>query len=144
MDLRIQPPRRPSNAGVAGIVGVARMTDKARAHDSGTLGEYLYGSDSGQDKALLEYLRIAAEDFEKAAAGMDDAALGGWVLEKSGRTGQEIAAFNREMLGREPGSEQMKARLKERIAKYAPDRTDIRTSFQSQELDDWGNFRRRT
>ena len=141
MDLRNQPPRRPSNADVAGIVGVARMTDKARAHDCGTLGEYLYGKDSGQDKALLEYLRISAEDFEKAAMGMDDGALGRWVREKSGRSDQEIAAFNQELLNREPGTEAMKARLKERIAKYVPGRTDIRTSFQSQELDDWGNFR---
>lgn len=141
MDLRIQPPRRPSNAGVAGIVGVARMTDKARAHNDNTLGEYLYGGDSGQDKALLEYLRLSAEDFEKAAAEMDDAALGRWVLEKSGRGAQEVSAFNQEMLGREPGTDAMRARLKERVAKFAPGRTDIRTSFQSQELDDWGSFR---
>ena len=30
MDLTRQPPRRPSNAQVAGIVGLARMIDKAR------------------------------------------------------------------------------------------------------------------
>ena len=34
MDLTHQPPRRPSNLGVAGIVGAARMTDKARAHNA--------------------------------------------------------------------------------------------------------------
>lgn len=141
MDLRIQPPRRPSSTGVAGIVGVARMADKARAHDQGTLGDYLYGNDSGQDKALLEYLRISAEDFEKAAAEMDDGSLSGWVLEKSGRGAEEVAAFNREMLNREPATERMRAMLKERVAKFAPGRTDIRTAFQSQELDDWGNFR---
>ncbi len=141
MDLRIQPPRRPSNAGVAGVVGVARMADKARAHDRGTLGDYLYGDDSGQDKALLEYLLISAEAFEKAATEMDDEALGRWTLEQSKRTPEEVAAFNREMLGREPGTERMKAVLKERVAKFAPGRTDIRAAFQSQELDDWGNFR---
>jgi hypothetical protein len=141
MNLRIQPPRRPSNTSVAGIVGVARMTDKARAHENGTLGEYLYGADSGQDRALLEYLRIPAEDFEKAAVEKDDQELGRWILEKSGRSAEEIAAFNREYLAREPGNERMKAMLQERIAKYAPGRTDIRTMFQSQELDDWGSFR---
>ncbi|MSS70478.1 MAG: DUF5069 domain-containing protein [Candidatus Latescibacteria bacterium] len=141
MDLRIQPPRRPSSTGVAGIVGVARMADKARSHEQGTLGDYLYGNDSGQDKALLEYLRISAEDFEKAAAEMDDPDLSRWVLERSGRSAEEVAAFNRELLGREPATERMKAMLKERVTKFAPDRADIRTAFQSQELDDWGNFR---
>ncbi|MBI1926331.1 hypothetical protein HYR99_19060 [Candidatus Poribacteria bacterium] len=53
MDLRRQPPRRPSNLSVAGIVGAARMTDKARAHNNETLGEYLYGEDSGLDRRIL-------------------------------------------------------------------------------------------
>ena len=47
MNLTKQPPRRPTNRSMAGVVGVARMVDKARAHNKDTLGQYLYGNDSG-------------------------------------------------------------------------------------------------
>ena len=47
MDLTRQPPRRASNLSLAGIVGAARMADKARADNNGTTGEYLYGDNSG-------------------------------------------------------------------------------------------------
>ena len=56
MDLTRQPPRRASNLSLAGIVGAARMTDKARAHNNGTMGEYLYGGNSGLDAKVLELL----------------------------------------------------------------------------------------
>ena len=53
MDLTRQPPRRPSNAGIAGIVGLARMTDKARGHNAELLGEFKYGETSGLDCEIL-------------------------------------------------------------------------------------------
>ena len=80
MNLTRQPPRRPSNLSLAGIVGAARMTDKARAHNSGTIGDYLYGDDSGLDNKVLGLLGIAANDFAKAADEHDDEALQAWVL----------------------------------------------------------------
>ena len=40
MDLTRQPPRRPSNDRVAGIIGLARMIDKARGHNAETIGEF--------------------------------------------------------------------------------------------------------
>ena len=52
MDLTHQPPRRPTNLSIAGIIGVARLTDKARAHNNETLGEYLYGETSGLDRRV--------------------------------------------------------------------------------------------
>ena len=140
MDLRIQPPRRPSNTSVAGIVGVARMTDKARAHENGTLGDYFFGNDSGQDKALLEFLGISAEEFEGSALEMEDETLASWVRDQSGRSEKEIDEFNQEYLNREPESEKMKAILRERVEKFGDGR-EVRTGFQSQELDDWGSFR---
>ena len=72
MNLTRQPPRRPSNLSLAGIVGAARMTDKARAHNNGTIGEYLYGDDSGLDAKVLGLLGISADDFAKAADEHDD------------------------------------------------------------------------
>lgn len=140
MDLTRQPPRRPTNLGIAGIVGAARLTDKARAHNAETLGEYLYGENSGLDRQVLEFLGITAGAYAEAADEHDDAALGQWVLETSGKTEAEIAEFNDDVIRQNPDTEGHKQRLKERLARFAPGRTDITTVLQSMELDDWGSF----
>ncbi len=140
MDLRRQPPRRPSNLSVAGIVGAVRMTDKARAHNNETLGEYLYGEDSGLDRRILAFLGISADAFAEAADESNDATLSQWMLEKTGKTQAEIDAFNQKELSALPQTEEYRQRLKDRIAKYAPGRTDVKTVLQSVELDDWGIF----
>ena len=140
MDLTRQPPRRPTNLGIAGIVGAARLTDKARAHNAETLGEYLYGENSGLDQQVLEFLGITADAYAEAADEHDDAALGQWVLETSGKTEAEIAEFNDDVISQNPDTEGHKQRLKERLARFAPGRTDITTVLQSMELDDWGSF----
>ncbi|MYB95028.1 DUF5069 domain-containing protein [Candidatus Poribacteria bacterium] len=140
MDLTRQPPRRPSNLGVAGIVGAARMTDKARAYNDETLGEYIYGESSGLDQRVLVCLGISADAFAEAAGERDDTALGHWVLETSGKTAAEIAEFNDAALSQLPDTDAHKQRLKDRLARYAPGRTDITTVLQSMELDDWGSF----
>ena len=140
MDLTHQPPRRPTNLSVAGIVGAARLTDKARAHNAETLGEYLYGESSGLDQRVLTFLGISADAYAAAADEHDDAALGQWVIETSGKTEAEIAEFNDAAISQLPDTEGHKQRLKERLALYAPGRTDITTVLQSMELDDWGSF----
>ena len=140
MDLTRQPPRRPSNLGVAGIVGAARMTDKARAYNEETLGEYIYGESSGLDQRVLVFLGISADVFAEAAGERDDTALGHWVLETSGKTAAEIAEFNDAALSQLPDTDAHKQRLKDRLARFAPNRTDITTVLQSMELDDWGSF----
>ena len=140
MDLTHQPPRRPSNLGVAGIVGAARMTDKARAYNEETLGEYIYGESSGLDQRVLTFLGISADTFAAAAGEHDDTALGNWVLETSGKTAAEIAEFNDAALNQLPDTDAHRQRLKDRIARFAPGRTDITTVLQSMELDDWGSF----
>ena len=140
MDLTRQPPRRASNLSLAGIVGAARMTDKARAHNNGTTGEYLYGENSGLDAKVLGLLGISGDDFAKAAGEHDDEALQAWVLENSSVTQADIDEFNQRELSLEPPNEQYKQMLRDRLAKYAPGRTDITTVLQSMELDDWGSF----
>lgn len=140
MDLTRQPPRRPTNLGVAGIVGAARMTDKARAHNKEMLGEFVYGRHSGLDRRILEFLGISADDFAEAADEYDDAALSAWMLEQGNKTDEDIEAFNQSELERLPADKKHKQLLEERLAKYAPDRTDIKTVLQSIELDDWGCF----
>lgn len=140
MDLTRQPPRRPSNLGIAGIVGVARMTDKARAHNAETIGDYIYGETSGLDQRVLTFLGISADAFAEVVDEHDDSALGHWILETSGKTAAEIAEFNDAALTQLPDTEAHKQRLKDRLARFAPGRTDITTVLQSMELDDWGSF----
>lgn len=140
MDLAHQPPRRPSNLSIAGLVGAARMTDKARAHNAETIGEYIYGESSGLDQRVLTFLGISADAYAEAVDEYDDDALGQWVLETSGKTEAEIAEFNDAALSQLPDTNAHRQRLKDRLARFAPGRTDITTVLQSMELDDWGSF----
>lgn len=141
MDLTKQPPRRPSNARVAGIVGLARMIDKARGHNAETIGAFKYGDESGLDVEVLEFINMNAAEFAEAVGELSDAALGELALEKAQKSQAELDAFNEEHLAREPQDELHERLLVERIAQYAPERTDIKTVFASIELDDWGAFR---
>ncbi|MEE3259530.1 MAG: DUF5069 domain-containing protein [Candidatus Latescibacterota bacterium] len=141
MDLTRQPPRRPSNVHVGGIAGLARMIDKARGHNEETIGEFKYGADSGLDVEVLEFIKMSADEFAEAVDEMDDRALGKLALAKAQKTRDEVDAFNKEHLERAPQDELHEQLLVERIAKFAPERTDIKTVFASIELDDWGAFR---
>lgn len=141
MDLTRQPPRRPSNAGIAGIVGLARMTDKARGHNAELIGDYRYGETSGLDCEVLELLGISVEDFADAVDRLWDAELEAWVRERMTCTQADIDAFNAEQLGREPFDELHVNLLRERVEKYDPGNDAITTVYQSIELDDWGAFR---
>ena len=141
MDLTKQPPRRPSNTGIAGIVGLARMTDKARGHEAELIGEYKYGDDSGMDGEVLALLGMGAEEFEEAAVGHDDEQLAALIEDRMKGREADIAAYNEEWLAREPQDDLHRQLLSERLARYAPDRTDITTVIQSIELDDWGAFK---
>ena len=72
MDLTKQPPRRPTNTSMLGIVSLARLTDKARAHRANTIGEHLYGENSGLDKIVLDFLGVSHDEFADAAQRMND------------------------------------------------------------------------
>ena len=91
-------PRDLLNKEVAGICGVARLTDKARAAHAGEIGSYKYGADSKQDTAILSFLGISAEAFEEVAVQIDnDVRLGAWVLDNCGRSDKDIFTFNRKL-----------------------------------------------
>ena len=91
-------PRDLLNKEVAGIYGVARLTDKARAAHTGKIGKYKYGVDSEQDTAILSFLGISAEAFQEAAMRIDnDVKLGAWVLDNCSKSSEEISDFNRKM-----------------------------------------------
>ena len=91
-------PRDLLSKEVAGICGVARLTDKARAAHAGKIGSYKYGADSEQDTAILAFLGISAEAFQEAAVRIDhDVKLGAWILDNCSRSSEEVSAFNRKM-----------------------------------------------
>ena len=91
-------PRDILNKEVAGICGVARMTDKARAAYTGDIGSYKYGADSEQDTAILAFLGLSAETFQEAAVQIDhDVKLGAWILDNCERSSEEVSKFNRKM-----------------------------------------------
>ena len=91
-------PRDMLNKEVAGICGVARMTDKARAAHAGEIGSYKYGADSEQDTAILSFLGISAEVFQEAAVRIDhDVKLGAWILDNCERSSEEVSKFNRKI-----------------------------------------------
>jgi hypothetical protein len=74
-DLRAGPPRRWSEQ-VGGVYWLARLIDKARASNTGRLGDYLYGQ-SPMDHGLLRRLGLSHRSFAElvAAAGDDDAVV---------------------------------------------------------------------
>lgn len=91
-------PRGPLNEAVAGICGVARLTDKARAARSGEIRNYKYGDASKQDTETLVFLGMSATVFQEAAFQIDDdARLGAWILENCGKSDKDIATFNRKL-----------------------------------------------
>ena len=91
-------PRDLLNKEVAGVCGVARLTDKARAAHAGEIGSYKYGADSDQDMAILSFLGISAEAFQETAVQIDnDVKLGAWILDNCERSSAEISEFNRKM-----------------------------------------------
>ena len=117
------------------------MTDKARGHEAELLGEYVYGDNSGMDGEVLTLLGMGADEFATLAASHDDAQLGALIEDRMTGRDADIAAYNEEWLAREPQDDLHRRLLSERLAKYAPDRTDITTVIQSIELDDWGAFK---
>jgi len=91
-------PRDLINKEVAGICGVARLTDKARAAHVGEIGSYKYGAASKQDAGILSFLGISAEAFQEAAVRIhNDIRLGAWVLDHCGKSEKDISAFNRKL-----------------------------------------------
>ena len=75
-------PRDLLNKEVAGICGVARLTDKARAAHTGKIGKYKYGVDSEArySDSVLPW-GISAEAFQEAAMRIDNDIYkyGAWV-----------------------------------------------------------------
>ena len=136
MDLTKQHPRSP-NELMAGLVSLARTTDKARAFNAGTLGDYDY--DCPHDKPLLEFLGVDGAAFAKQAQAMNDAELERWVRDDllAGKSKDEIEAFNesRRSWRPEPGSHSAEY-FDELRRRVAPNRPEVSTWFDLLDLDE--------
>jgi len=94
-DLTILQPQDIRNKDIAGLCGIARIADKARTAHIGKLGGYTYGNASKQDKRILAFLGISAEDFQKAAVdNPSNSNLSAWVLDNCKKSPEAIQAFN--------------------------------------------------
>ncbi|MCG9128710.1 DUF5069 domain-containing protein [Candidatus Poribacteria bacterium] len=92
-------PRSIVDKEVAGIRGVARMADKARATHQDCIGKYKYGVDSQQDTRILSFLGITPDTFKEAAVRLNnDVRLGAWVLDNCNKTDKQIATFNQQLI----------------------------------------------
>ena len=63
MDLVKRAPRSPYNVGIFGMMNLARMTDKAVAQLSDSIGQYKFGSNSNRDCRTLSALGLTEKDF---------------------------------------------------------------------------------
>jgi len=110
---------------LAGIVQLGRTLDKARAFNSGTLGQYHYNC--GMDQALFEFLGSNKDDFA-ARARLSDAEFERWIRDAylSKKSADDIDRWNREWIQHAPESgSQSEAYFLELRNQLAPDRTDI-------------------
>ena len=125
MDLTTSYPRSVKDK-IAGVVMLARTTDKAKAHLDGSLGEYHYNCP--MDKAVFAFLGIDSEAYlAKIGAAADDAEIEAYAREFAAKKTQaEIDEWNAQFLNYAPeaGSDGEKYFLQLR-SEVAPDRTDV-------------------
>jgi hypothetical protein len=135
MDLTKQYPRSP-NEKMVGLVSLARVVDKARASNEGTLGEYDY--DCPHDKPLLAFLGVDGPTFAKRVAELKtDDAISNWVRNLiADKTPQQIEAFNAERRAWAPTDAEHQKFFDEFRDKIAPGRTDIKTWFAVLDADE--------
>jgi hypothetical protein len=128
MDLTKHYPRSP-NEEMLGLVSLARVLDKARASNEGTLGEYDY--DCPHDKPLLAFLGVDGPTFAKKVAELkSDDAIANWVRGLiANKTPQQIAAFNAERRAWGPSDPERQKSFDAARERIAPGRTDIKTAF---------------
>ncbi|MBI3621702.1 MAG: DUF5069 domain-containing protein [Nitrospirae bacterium] len=125
MDLRKEFPRSPRQQ-LEGYAHVARIIDKARAHNAGTLGEYIYNCP--MDQSWFQLTGITAEAFAEAVRTRDDRQMAEWIRTQAApHPLNEIEAWNQKLLARTPSSPESRQRFLATRHKLAPERTDITT-----------------
>jgi hypothetical protein len=135
MDLTKQYPRSP-NAEMVGLVSLARVVDKARAFNEGTLGEYDY--DCPHDKPLLAFVGVDGTTFAKKVAELKtDDAIANWVRGLiANKTPQQVQAFNAQQRAWAPSDAEHQKFFDQMRDQIAPGRTDIKTWFALLDADE--------
>jgi hypothetical protein len=125
MDLTKSYPRSVKDK-IAGVVMLARTTDKARAQAHGNIGEYHYNCP--MDQAVFGFLGIEADPFlEVVTKSEGDVAIEAYVKTfVAKKTAEEVDGFNVHFLSYRPekGSDGEKY-FNELLAQVGGGRTDI-------------------
>lgn len=98
-------PRYSGTERLAGCIWLPRLIDKAREFAASgvapgeMLGSYMYGDSDYMDAKLLGFLRLNdAQIAEILRTEPDDERAAERIVERSGRTPDEIARFNRSLM----------------------------------------------
>lgn len=135
VDLTTRPPRTPYDRSIAGIYGLMRMADKARAAKINTLNGYIYNCPIDQE--ILTFLGISADAFQDAAYhNVNNIELSDWVKNNTSRTQAEISQFNYDISHKGPEGEELKNIFNTVRERVAPGRIDITAWFDLLDLDD--------
>jgi hypothetical protein len=126
---------------LGGFVHLARLLDKSRAFAAGKHGDYIYPCPL--DNRLLAFVGISPDDFLAAVrSGKTDTEMLAWVRENMSpqREPHEVLAWSTWLENVAPGDPRRHRNFAEEIARMAPDREDIVTTFDRLELDDYTSF----
>ena len=98
-------PRYSGTDQLAGCMWLPRMIDKARGYEAAglapgaMLGDYMFGKKDYMDAILLRFLRLDdAQICDIVRAEPDDERAARRIVELSGKTQAECAAFNRRLV----------------------------------------------
>lgn len=135
VDLTTRPPRTPYDRSIAGIYGLMRVADKARAAKADKLNGYIYNCPI--DQAIFSFLDITAEDFQEAAYhNVNNIELSNWVHNNTKRTQAEISHFNYDIAHKGPDTDELQTIFNQVRDRVAPGRIDITAWFDLLDLDD--------
>lgn len=139
-NLAQHPPRSP-RVRLGGFVHLPRLLDKARAVITDQAGDYIFPCPL--DQRLLDYMGISPDDFLSAVrSGKSDTEMLAWVMAHLNpvRRPHEIMAWSAWLEQVAPGDARRHGNFSEEITRLAPDRSDIVTTFDRLELDDYVSF----
>jgi len=123
---------------MGGLVHLPRMIDKARASKQNTLGEYIFPCPL--DQIILDFLEIDADEWVRRVDSQNEEQLTQWVENKCrSRPAGEIESVNRQILKRQPDSEDRWKRFYELRDKIDSSRKDITTWVDLIDLEE-GRF----
>jgi hypothetical protein len=135
MDLTNKVPRSPYDMN-AGLVMLPRTTDKAKANNSETLGEYHYNCP--MDKELFEFLGLDEKIFaEKVKELETEKKIAEWINSEFSKSEEEKNEFNNKMRHGKPEDEDGKKWLDGEKEKLG--RNDYSTFFDHLDADE-GRF----